>query len=579
MHRRSAWANALINRIQPGLAMAYLAYALAGYGLQLVSSQWALWIAWYAGLLVVVVHAVAILLQPVPADSSFWRVQRASLPLWGWIALVVATFPAPGLFALACSITQLVILARWGSSSRLWSSLFPALMVRPAQTLAVSFLLLIGFGSLLLMLPRATTDGVGASWVDALFTATSASCVTGLTVLNTAPDVIFNPALQTYSRFGQTVILLLIQVGGLSIMTLSAALVILAGRSLDLRSRAALGDLMDEGEGRTLEVAVSFIFRMTFAVEAVGSLLLLARFSQEAPTLGEAVYQSVFHAISAFCNAGFGLFGDNLSRYVSDPLVSLTISSLIVIGGLGYATVACLTFSLVMRRHFPEWQRWMVHARLAGVFTVALLFIGTVFTFYVEYDRSLAGLPLGTKLLAAYFQSVTTRTAGFNTIDMASISRVTALFYVVLMFIGASPGGTGGGVKTTTFGVVVLGIRAVLLGRKDVEVWKRHVDQDVVLRSMSIVAISIMCVTVIWGALLVFEPDIDPLKLFFETVSAFGTVGLSMGVTSSLGVGAKLALSLLMYVGRIGPLGLAFALKSREKPVAVRYPTAKIAVG
>lgn len=579
MYRRSAWTNALRTKAQPFLALAYLAYALVAYGMQWVPAPWDLYVAHHAGLGLILLQALLVLLTPPSEGETFWRTQRNAVAEWLWVGGVLACFLSPGLFSLACSVTQLVLLARFATLSSWWTRLFPNLMGRPAQTLASSFLLLIGFGTLLLMLPRATLDGLGASWIDAIFTSTSATCVTGLTVLNTAQDSVMNLQLATFSRFGQTVILMLIQVGGLSIMTLSAALVMLAGKHLDLRSRAALGDLMDEAQGRPLETAVSFILKMTLTAEVVGAALLFVRFYDMAPTPGEAVYWSVFHSISAFCNAGFSLFGDNLMRFSTDPLVSLTISGLIIVGGLGYATVAVMTFSIIFPGQIENWRRWFFHARLAGVTTAILLFVGTLFTFYVEYNGVLSELSLGGKLLASFFQSVTTRTAGFNTVDIASLSRVTVLFYVAFMFIGASPGGTGGGVKTTTIGVVVLGIRAVLLGRREVEAWKRHVDAEVVLRSMSIIAISGAAIAVIWGALLVFQPEMEALTLLFETVSAFGTVGLSLGITPLLSVGGKLALVLLMFVGRIGPLGLAFALRERERPVDVRYPTAKVAVG
>ena len=401
MSRRSAWNSLLVTKLQPTLALTYLVYVLIGYGFQLASPAWALPVARYFGLGLSILQGVLLLLKPVPFGETFFSVQRKLAIEWGWLAGVLLTLPTLSLFALACSVAQLVVLARVATLSGWWSRAFPVLMARPAQTLAASFLLIITLGTLLLMLPKATVDGLGASWVDALFTSTSATCVTGLTVLNTAPDVVFNPAIGTFSRFGQTVILLLIQVGGLSIMTLSAALVIMAGKSLDLRSRAALGDLLDEGEGRLLETAVSFILRMTLALELAGALLLLVRFYGQAPSVGEAVYWSVFHSVSAFCNAGFGLFGDNLTRYATDPLVSLTISGLIIIGGLGYATVACLTFSVVFRDHLDNWRRWIVHARMAASMTLGLLFVGTVFTFYVEYDNSLAHLPLAGKLLAS----------------------------------------------------------------------------------------------------------------------------------------------------------------------------------
>lgn len=579
MNRRSAWTTVLRTKAQPLLALLYLLYALVAYGMQWVPAPWDLFVAYHAALGLVLLQAALLMVRSTSDARGFWAVQRAAVPEWAWVGGVLACFPAPGLFSLACTVTQLVILARHATTTAWWTRLFPNLMARPAQTLASSFLLLIGVGTLLLMLPRATIDGAGASWIDALFTSTSATCVTGLAVLNTASDTVMNLQLGTFSRFGQTVILLLAQVGGLSIMTLSAALVMLAGRHLDLRSRAALGDLMDEAQGRPLETAVSFILKMTLTAEVAGAALLFVRFHDLAPSLGEAVYWSVFHSVSAFCNAGFALFGDNLVRFSTDPLVSLTVSALIIVGGLGYATVAVMTFSIILPGRIENWRRWFFHARLAGVTTAILLFAGTLFTFYVEYDGVLANLSLGGKLLASFFQSVTTRTAGFATVDMAALSRVTALFYVALMFIGASPGGTGGGVKTTTIGVVVLGIRSVLLGRREVEAWRRHVDAEVVLRSMSIIAISGACIALVWGALLVFEPEMEPLALLFETVSAFGTVGLSMGITPSLSVGGKLALVALMFVGRIGPLGLAFALRERERPVDVRYPAAKVAVG
>ncbi len=579
MPLRSHHISFLTDKAQPAAALLFVLFTLVAYGFEHLDSALVLAITHVVGAVLAGFQGLMLLVAHRRMGTTFWAAQRSNLPELVWFCLLMAFLPFPGLFAMATTVSQVVVLARWFSRTALWAALFPFLMSHAAKTLAGSFLLLISVGTLLLMLPVATKDPGGASFVDALFTSASAVCVTGLAVLNTATDSAMNVALGTFSRFGQSIILLLIQLGGLSMMTLSAALVMAAGRHLDLRSRAALGDILDERDGRPLESAVGFILGLTLTVEVVAAVLLFSRFALVAPTLSEAAFWSVFHSVSAFCNAGFSLFGDSLVRFSSDYVVILTIASSIVIGGLGYATVACALFSLVMRKRSQQWRHWTYHAKLAGTITAVLLIFGFIFTFYAEYYNSLSGMGLGDKLMAALFHSVTLRTAGFNTIDVGSLSRLSVVLAIAMMFVGASPGGTGGGLKTTTVGVLILGIRATLQGRDRVEVWKRHIEFDIVLKAVSIVAISIATIVIAWGLLLVLEPEFDAITLLFESVSAFATVGLSLGITPELSSTSKLILIVLMYVGRIGPLGLAFALHSRRRPAALSYPSAKIGVG
>lgn len=468
------------------------------------------------------------------------------------------------------ALRQTVVVGQEFARSRRFAGIVEQLRLQPVQLLALSFLALIIVGTVFLTFPASTRDGRGASLLDALFTATSAVCVTGLIVKDTP---VF------FSRFGQMVILALIQLGALGIMTFYASLAAIFSRRLGLFQRKTVSDMVEETRDIDIIRALRYILLLTLLAESAGTVLLFVRWLPEFGDPLQALYVAGFHSVSAFCNAGFSVFSNSLEAYRTDPSVCLPIMALIIAGGLGFSVVHELVNRENVRRG-PAFalRRLTVHARLVLWTSGILVTAGTVFFFFFEYDNALAGLPVGGKLLAALFQSVTPRTAGFNTVPLAGLKPATVLLWSVLMFIGASPGGTGGGIKTSTAAVLFLAVRDRILGREDVEIGRRTIPKDIVYRASSIAAVSVGIVTFFFTILLLTQraPFQD---ILFETLSAFGTVGLSTGLTPNLDAVGKLAIIMLMYVGRLGPLTLALAMRTHQSKLPISYPDARIMVG
>ncbi len=467
-------------------------------------------------------------------------------------------------------VRQLILLVRESARSRHVQTAVRLLTEQPVRLLALSFAAMIAVGTLLLTLPAAGAAGRGATFIDAFFTATSATCVTGLIVQDTPTF---------FSRFGQVVILCLIQFGGLGIMTFSASLVALLGRRFGLAARRTYGGLVEEAQTVDLGRALRYVLLFTLLAESAGTLVLFGRWLFDFQSPLEALYCAVFHSISAFCNAGFSTFTGNLVRYRGDLPVNLTIIGLVVFGGLGFGVVHELFNRDVFRIGLlGVWRRISVHARMVLLTTAVLIVGGTIFFFFVEFDNALADLGLGTKLLASLFQSVTPRTAGFNTVPFNSLRPVTLLAWTILMFIGASPGGTGGGIKTSTLAVLLLTLRDLVRGRRHIVARRRTIPQETVYRAAAITVVSGALVILVFAILLVTERQ--PFgNLLFETVSAFGTVGLSADLTPLLSNLGKFFLGLLMFAGRIGPLSLALATSRAGTQPPVSYPEARILVG
>lgn len=449
--------------------------------------------------------------------------------------------------------------------------------LRPATTIALSFAILIVIGTILLSLPVAWENGRSDPFA-ALFTATSAVCVTGLVVVDTST---------AFSTFGEIVILLLIQIGGLGYMTIATAAAIILGRELGVTERIVLRE--SHGQPR-----LSGIIRLTrntllftLIVEAIGAVILSVRFAFD-PMIngGRAVYFGVFHAISAFCNAGFDLMGviygeyAGITHYKLDAVVSLTVAGLIIIGGLGYPVVE----ELIRRRGL----RLSVHARLVVWTTVVLLIFGTAAVMILEWSnpQTLGEMPLWGKALNSFFTSTTTRTAGYNTLDTSQLNATTLFLMSILMFIGASPGGTGGGIKTTTFILIFVAVLSVIKGRTDSEVFGRRIPAPNVYRALAIAIVAAMLVIVATMALTFTEVDISRagertgfIDVQFEVFSAFGTVGLTTGITPMLSDLGRVIIILIMYIGRIGPLTAFAALAIREKPVKRRLAEENVVIG
>ena len=439
---------------------------------------------------------------------------------------------------------------------------FP-LHLSPPQVLVLGFAGVILAGALLLMLPVSTASGRGTDFLTALFTATSAVCVTGLVVVDTG----------TYwSTFGQVVILLLIQVGGLGFMSMATFFFVIMGRRIGLKERLLIQESLNQLRVAGVVRLVRAVLIFTVLTEGTFALILALRFSLDYGW-PKSLWLGLFHSVSAFNNAGFDLMGGfrSLTGYASDPVVNLSITTLIILGGLGFATVMELY-------RYPRTRRLSLHTRLVLRVT-GLLILGGSFLFgLLEWGHILRDLPLHGKILASYFQSVTPRTAGYNTVDIGQLYPPTQFLIIILMFIGASPGSTGGGIKTTTFGLMSVTIFSLSKGKEDVELFRRRIPPWQVYKALSVTLLSIGLVTLVTMILSITEGG-NFLAALFETTSAFGTVGLTMGITPALTPVGRVAIILTMFAGRLGPLTLAYAFAQRRRKTMVRYPEEKIMVG
>lgn len=446
------------------------------------------------------------------------------------------------------------------------SHLLAELHLKPAQTLAFGFFLCILLGTLLLSLPQMVTDPAKISFIDALFTATSAATVTGLSLFAIS---------DYYHLSGQWVILLLIQLGGLGIMTFGALLSLISNQRIRLDDALLLQGALETESVGTVKRELQSLFILTFTIEAAGAFLLWIFFPSEGtPT---PLFSAVFHAVSAFCNAGFSLFPANLEGYVGHLPINLVIASLIILGGLGFPVLYNLSRYPLFNRRRGAW-RLAFHSKMVLSISAGLLAVGTLGIFVLEYGGALAPLPWHEKWIAAFFQSVTARTAGFNTLNLAHFSSPALLFMILLMWIGGSPASTAGGVKTTTFGVMIATLRAVLRSREEVELFNRRLAPSAIQKALSVAFIS----SALQAFLLFFMLSIENESfhaILFETVSAFNTVGLSTGITAKLSPAGKFILSIAMFIGRIGPLTIAFSLAERTTRGKYTYPQERVIIG
>ncbi|WP_260871843.1 TrkH family potassium uptake protein [Bacillus sp. X1(2014)] len=436
--------------------------------------------------------------------------------------------------------------------------------LHPAQILVIGFGGLILLGTFLFMLPIATyEEGRGLSFIDALFEATSAVCVTGLAVVDTGT---------TFTLFGEIVLLCLIQIGGWGFMTTGILLFIILGKKIGLKERLLLQDSLNVFSLSGVVNLVKRIIFITFIVELIGAVTLAIRWSFDMP-LRKAIYYGIFHSISAFNNAGFGLESENLSKWVGDPTINIMITFLFITGGIGFTVILDLF-------HKRSLRKLSLHSKVALLMTLILNIIGTLIILLSEYKNSatIGNLPFDEKLWASYFQGVVTRTAGFNTIDIGAMNLSSLVFMMALMFIGASSGSTGGGIKVTTFAIITLAFWAVVTNRDEVNIFKRRISWELVNKSLSIVVAGMFFIFLIFF-LLTFTEKAEMSKLLFETISAFGTVGLSANFTPDLSSFGRVLISIMMFIGRLGPLTMAFALLNTRKDAKVRYAEEKILIG
>ncbi|MDD3363503.1 MAG: TrkH family potassium uptake protein [Syntrophomonas sp.] len=432
----------------------------------------------------------------------------------------------------------------------------------PAQLLVLSFLSIILIGSLLLCTPWAVQNGQ-VHYLTALFTATSAVCVTGLVVVDTATH---------WTHFGQVVIIILIQIGGLGVMSFATFFALLFGWKIHFRQRLIMQQAINQSSVGGIVKIFRYLLITTFSIEAIASLILTIHWT---PLLGfkKALWFGIFHSVSAFNNAGFDLFGNfrSLTEFTTDVTVNLVISSLIIMGGLGFVVLYEIF-------HYKKKGTLSLHARVVLITTAILIIAGTIILFLSEYNHALKDLTLGGKLLASYFQSVSPRTAGFNSIDLNSLFLSSQLVIILLMFIGGSPGSTAGGIKTSTFALLWIAIVSQLRGKKDNEIFQRQIPNNDMFQALTITLLSgFTLITMTFLLSLTHQADLT--QIIFEVASALGTVGLTLGLTTQLTPTAQLLIILTMFLGRIGPLTIGFALAYKRKQPEIHYPKGKIMIG
>ncbi len=416
----------------------------------------------------------------------------------------------------------------------------------------MSFIVAIFLGMILLLLPFSTQSR-HLSLVDALFTSTSAICVTGLVVQDTATN---------FTPFGQTIIMILFQLGGLGIMTFSTLILLVAGRKISIQEKIIIQRGYHPGSAMNVKSLIKTIFLYTICIESAGTLFLFLHWHKQFPGL-RGVFYSLFHAISAFCNAGFSLFSHSFVSFRGDVWINVTIILLIVLGGLGFLVLSegIHLFPNVWRH--PK-KKISLHSKMVWIVTVFLVVFSFVFFLLIEWDDALEGFSIKEKILSSLFQVITPRTAGFNTVDLNTLGFSTVFLLIMLMFIGASPGSTGGGIKTNTFGVIFAFMKSKIAGRESARLFYRTLPLELIMRAFTLVTLSIGLIFLSSFALFLTQSGMTMKEVFFEVFSAFGTVGLSLGITSKLTTAGKVVIIITMFIGRIGPLTLLYAF-SREK--------------
>ncbi len=441
-----------------------------------------------------------------------------------------------------------------------------------ARTICLGFLAVIAIGTILLMMPFSTSSGTWNNFIVALFTSTSAVCVTGLSVVD--PGTYF-------SFWGQLFMTLLVQVGGLGYMTTTTFLILLIGRKFDMRQKIAIQQALDRPGMSGSSQVIRSIIATTLIFEITGVFLLLLAF---VPEYGwkNGLWLAIFHSINAWNNAGFSLFKDNLIGYQSSFLVVFTITTLIIFGGIGYQVILEMYLWLrdrILRK--TSCQIFSLDFKVATSTTIILLILGTIAFFCIEVRNpaTFGSLNLYDQILVAWFQSVTPRTAGFNTIDISKMTTAGLFITIALMFIGASPGGTGGGMKTTTLRVLTSCTKAILQGKEEVLLYERKIAISLILKAVGVLVGSVTTLILATTLISLTDPTLDFIQILFEVVSAFATVGLSTGITGTVSVAAKLILIITMYVGRVGVLLLMSAILGDPRPTRIHYPEENLLVG
>ena len=437
-------------------------------------------------------------------------------------------------------------------------------LLSPYRKLIVGFLIAIFIGTILLKLPFALKENQNISMLDSLFTIVSAICVTGLSVVDVS---------QVFTPIGQLIVLFFIQLGGLGVMTVSIIVFLLVGKKMSFETRELLKEERNSDSNGGITNFIKHLLLIVFIIELLGAFILTYAFSKYY-SIKVSIFYGLFHSISAFCNAGFSLFTNNLENFKYDRLINLTISFLIILGGIGFVTINSL---VIIKK--KKLQNLSITSKFTLLITFFLLSFGTLLFLLFEYNNlsTLKNMNFVDKLINSFFQSVTLRTAGFNTVPLTNIRPATVFISYILMFIGASPGSTGGGIKTTTFGVLILYALGVLKRKEYVEVFKRRIDWELINKALAIVVISVFYIIVITTIILSIE-SFPTDKVIYEVLSAFSTTGLSMGITAELGIISKLLIIITMFIGRLGPMTVALAFTNNKKSL-IKYPKEDILIG
>ncbi|WP_338968731.1 TrkH family potassium uptake protein [Fusobacterium nucleatum] len=446
---------------------------------------------------------------------------------------------------------KLSLLKKWDSLS-------------PYRKLIFGFLVAIFIGVILLKMPFSLRENQNITVLDSLFTIVSAICVTGLSVVDIS---------QVFTSTGQLIILFFIQLGGLGVMTVSIIVFLLVGKKMSFETRELLKEERNSNSNGGITNFIKNLLLTVSLIEILGASILAYGFSRYYP-LKKSIFYGLFHSVSAFCNAGFSLFTNNLEDFRYDKLISLTVSFLIILGGIGFVTVNSL---FIIKK--KKLKNLSLTSKFALLITFFLLTFGTMLFLVFEYNNSstLKDMNFVDKIINSFFQSVTLRTAGFNTVPLENIRPATVFISYIFMFIGASPGSTGGGIKTTTFGILIFYAFGVLKRKEYVEVFKRRIDWELINKALAIVIISLFYIIVVITILLSIE-SFSADKVIYEVISAFSTTGLSMGITASLGIISKFLIIITMFIGRLGPMTVALAFTNNKKSL-VKYPKEDILIG
>ncbi len=434
--------------------------------------------------------------------------------------------------------------------------------LNPYRILVLSFSIVILIGAFIFMLPISAANGHGLSFVNALFMSTSAVCVTGLSVVDTG---------RYFSTFGQIVLIILVQIGGLGVMTLTMMVAIIAGRHIRLKNRLLMQESLNLLSFSGVIRLVISIIKMTACIEFIGGTIMAIRLYQDFGLHG--IYLGYWHAVSAFCNAGFDIFGGTgIFHYLTSPFICLTLCALIITGGLGFSTLAEIK---IFGRHSLS-----LHTKVVLFTTFCLLLFGTIAIMVLEYHNkaTIGTLPFWDKVMASFYLSTTPRTAGFTLLNIGALGDATLFLIIILMFIGGSPGSTAGGIKTTTFAVIFASIFSIIKGKEDAVVFNRRLETDLIMKALTLFLVSLAFVVFATMYICIRE-NFAFIRILFEVVSAFATVGLSTGITASLSASSKIMLILMMLVGRVGAMTFTLALALKTKKSGVHLPSGRISIG